>query len=110
MIAESVSQSNSLESMLEASKPWHEEVMVIEHPQESAYTLASIPESVAQPLMCVHRTEHAVIHPALPPHEEDVYLSSFHLRTGMLHPPILFLLWAEVEGEWKVVSYHVETD
>jgi hypothetical protein len=110
VIAEEVPRSDRLEAMLEASQPWHEEVLVIEHPQQSAYTLASIPESVAQPLMCVHRTEHEAIHPALPPHEDDVYLSSFHLKNGLLHQPILFLLWAKVEGSWKVVSYHVETD
>ena len=83
---------------------------MIEHPQQSAYTLASLPSSVAQPLMCLHRTNHGAIHPALPPHESDVYLSSFHLKNGLMHQPILFLLWAKVEGSWKVVSYHVETD
>jgi hypothetical protein len=110
VIAEEVPRSDRLEAMLEASQPWHEEVLIIEHPQQSAYTMAIIPESVAQPLMCVHRTEHAAIHPSLPPHEDDVYLSSFHLKNGLRHQPILFLLWAKVEGSWKVVSYHVETD
>jgi len=110
VIAEAVPPSDRLEAMLEASQPWHEEVFLIEHPNQSAFTLADVPETVAQPLMCQHRTEHGAIHPALPPHEGDVYLSSFHLRNGLLHPPILFLLWARVEGNWRVISYHVETD
>lgn len=109
-IAEALPAGNRLEAMLEASQPWHEEVLVIDHPHKAAYTLASVPDSVAKPLMCEHRTKHKTIHPGLPPHEGDVYLSSFHPRTGQLHPPILFLLWAKVEGNWKVVSYHVETD
>lgn len=108
VIAEGVSQSTELEDMLTGPEPWHPDVYAVGHPDREAYLLATVPDSVAQALACSVRTPHAGVHQELPPHEGQMYQSAFHLRNGLEHPPVLFLLWARVAAQWKVVSYHVE--
>jgi len=107
-IVESVPQSSNLEDMLEESKPWNPEVYVIQHPDQKAYLLATVPDSVSGPLSCQERTKATQIHGTLPDHSADVYLTAFHLKSGVIHPPIFFLLWAQLGDSWKVVSFHVE--
>ncbi len=107
-IVESVPRSSKLEDMLEQSRPWNPDVYVIQHPDQKAYLLASVPASVSGPLSCQQRTKAPQIHSSLPPHSDDVYLTAFHLKSGINHPPIFFLLWAQEGDSWKVVSFHVE--
>jgi len=107
-IVGSVPKSSQLEDMLEQSKPWNPEVYVVQHPDQQAYLLASVPDSVSGPLNCQERTSADPIHSTLTAHSEDVYLTAFHLKSGIEHPPIFFLLWAHVGDTWKVVSFHVE--
>ena len=107
-IAASVPVSSSLKDMITGVESWHTDVHVVDHPDREAYLLASVPDSIAEPLACKVRTPHAGIHADLPPHEKDLYLSAFHLNNNLEQPPVLFLLWAKEASQWRIVSYHVE--
>lgn len=70
---------------------------------------AKMPDAIAKPLDCRTRMDDSHIAAQPPSHGEDFYLSAFHLKNNLADPPIFFLIWALVEDDWKVVSYHVET-
>jgi hypothetical protein len=93
---------------LEQGKPWNPDVYVIQRPDQKAYLRVAVPDSASDPISCQKRTHIDQVHTILPGHKNNVCLIAFHLASGIDHPPICFLLWEQLRGTCKVVSFHVE--
>ena len=106
LIRESV-PGGSLEKSLRPIAPWNSDLKLISQPNDTAYTLVSVPDGFAEPLLCENRDK---AHEMERSEEHGTYHASiFQLNVRSAHPAVIILLWAEeAEDEWKVVSYHIE--
>ena len=69
--------------------------------------LAKVSANLGESLLCQEHVEHPPIHSGLKA-PEDFYVLAFHLNADLATPPVLHTLWAQENGQWKAVSYHVE--
>jgi hypothetical protein len=108
LISERIASTGRLKDSLLGVSSWHPDVRVVQHPHETAYMLASVPQEISEPLACGERTEEPPIHEGLETLEGQHYLSAFQLKGTMRHPPAIFFLWAQAGSDWKIVTYHIE--
>jgi hypothetical protein len=106
-IVDSVPRSENLRDMIVGITPWNPELQVVPHPHERAYMLAKVSADLGERLLCQEHVEHPPIHSELTV-PEDFYVLAFHLNVDLETPPVLHTLWAQEDGQWKAVSYHVE--
>jgi hypothetical protein len=108
-VGKDVGKVQHLHDALEPVKPEHEDLKVVEHAGEHAYTLAAVPDSLASSFECEKRSTKN-------PYAGDngaqkvygnYYATLFTFRTAGDHPAALTLLWAKDGGHWKIISYEV---
>ena len=110
-VGKDVGKVQHLRDALEPVKPGHEDLKVVEHAGEHAYTLAAVPDSLASSFECEKRSTKN-------PYAGDdgaqkvygnYYATLFTFRTAGEHPAALTLLWGKDNGQWKIISYEVVT-
>ena len=108
-VAQDVGRAEHLADVVEPSDSDHPELKLVTHKGEDAYTLVSVPDTLAPALMCGTESKQ---HPyeateATSPKYGDYYGMLFALRTPGEHPASLSFLWAKDNGKWKIISYQM---
>jgi hypothetical protein len=110
-VGKNVGKVQHLRDALEPVKPEHEDLKIVEHTAEHAYTLAAVPDSLVSSFECEKRSTKN-------PYTSDdaaqnvygnYYATLFTFRTAGDHPAALTLLWGKDNGQWKIISYEVVT-
>ena len=110
-VGKDVGKVQHLRDALEPVRPEHEDLRVVEHAGEHAYTLAAVPDSLASSFECEKRsTKHPYTgDDAAKKIYGNYYATLFTFRTAGDHPAALTLLWGKDNGQWKIISYEVVT-
>ncbi len=96
---------------MEPVRPEHEDLRVVEHAGEHAYTLVAVPDSLAGSFSCNKRSTKNPYQPGDEARKVygNYYATLFTFRTPGEHAAALTLLWGKQEGQWKIISYEVVT-
>jgi len=108
-IGKDVGPVHHLRDAVEPVKPDHADLKLVEHSAKDAYTLISVPDSLAEAFSC---TKVSAQHPydalasnAQPETYGNYYAMLFALRTPGDHPAAVTLLWSKDGGQWKIISF-----
>jgi hypothetical protein len=111
-IGKEVGRVHHLTDAIEPIAPDHDDLKVLAHPEDRAYTLIAVPDSLAETFSCERPTAK---HPYEAPSADSqaktygkYYVTLFALRTPGDHPATLTFLWMKENGQWKIVSYEIE--
>jgi hypothetical protein len=110
-IGKEVGRLHQLAEAVEPIAPDHDDLKVLAHPEEHAYTLIAVPDSLVETFSCERPTAK---HPYQAPTESQAktygkyYVTLVALRTPGDHPATLTFLWSKENGQWKIVSYEIE--
>jgi|HubBroStandDraft_4_1064222.scaffolds.fasta_scaffold23191_2 hypothetical protein len=111
-VGKDVGKVEHLREALEPVRPEHEDLQVVAHAGEHAYTLVAVPDSLAGSFLCDKRS---LKNPYAPDDAAalkvygNYYATLFTFRTPGDHPAALTLLWGKDGGRWKIVAYEVVT-
>jgi hypothetical protein len=110
-VAQRVGKVELLNEALEPVKPAHEDLRMVEHADERAYTLVAVPDELASSLECEKRSKK---HPYAGDETAkkvygNYYATMFAFRTPGEHSAALTLLWGKDSGQWKILSYELVT-
>jgi len=99
-----------LRDAMEPVQPEHDDLKILRHEGEGAYTVVAVPDYLAELFLCGKESSK---HPydASPDPERKVYGNHyavlFSLRTPGEHSAALTLLWAKESEKWKIISYEL---
>jgi hypothetical protein len=100
-----------LRDALEPVQPDHEDLRLVGHAGEGAYTVVAAPDYLASSFTCEKTSAKS---PYVPPADTaqqktygNYYATLFALRTPGEHPAALTLLWAKDAGQWKIIAYEL---
>ena len=100
-----------LHDALEPVRAEHDDLQVVEHAGEQAYTLVAVPDYLAGSFLCDKRSSKNPYAPADGPAQQkeygNYYATLFTLRTPGDHPAALTLLWGKENQKWKIIAYEV---
>jgi hypothetical protein len=112
-VGKDVGKVQHLRDALEPVRPEHEDLQIVEHAGEHAYTLVAVPDSLAGAFLCDKRSTKNPYRPedgaTQPKVYGNYYATLFMFRTPGEHPAALTLLWAKDSGHWKIIAYEVVT-
>jgi hypothetical protein len=110
-VAQRVGKVEHLKDALEPVRPANDDLRVLEHEGEGAYTLAAVPDELEPSFLCHKRStkDPYVAEDSATKHYGKYYATLFALRTPGDHPAALTLLWGNEAGQWKILSYEVVT-
>ena len=108
-VAQKVGKVEHLKDALEPVKPAHEDLRMVDHSGEGAYSLVAVPDELESSFVCHKRStkdpytgdENGTMHYG------KYYATMFMFRTPGEHPAALTLLWGKDGGAWKILSYEV---
>jgi hypothetical protein len=80
---------------------------VLGHDRREAFTLLSVNDHTAEQFDCRHRSAHGLYVGEGERSHGTHFAAMFQLRRAGEHAPVLTQLWAQEDGAWKVISYHV---
>ena len=82
---------------------------IVSHSDESDYTLLAAADYVAGNYGCAYRLGGEELLPAPEnPRYGNFYVLGFEVKTLTGEPGVLFTLWGQKGGQWKIVSFHIE--
>ena len=112
-IAKDVGTVHHLHDATEPMEPDHDDLKLVAHADQDAYTAVAVPESLLPSFTCEKQMSPPREDPATaesaPKDYGKYYAVLFALKTPGDHPAALTLLWSKVDGQWKVVSYAIVT-
>jgi hypothetical protein len=102
-----------LNEALEPVRAEHDDLQVVEHAGEHAYTLVAVPDYLAGSFLCDKRSSKNPYAPADGSAQQkdygNYYAVLFMLRAPGDHPAALTLLWGKENEKWKIIAYEVVT-
>jgi hypothetical protein len=100
----------NLAEAIEAIEPTNPDIAVVTHPDESIFSLMSMPDYLAAGYGCDFRAAggEPLPRPEKPSYG-DYYAQAFTINMVAGEPATLGLLWGREEGTWKITSYVVLT-
>jgi hypothetical protein len=109
--AATVGPVKRLDEAIVAAQPHHQEMKLVKHPDDRAFVIASIPESMGDAAKCDRRDADGepIFSPAPATGYGTYYASGFSLNEGRNHPAILWIVWTKVNGSWKALAYTLLT-
>jgi hypothetical protein len=100
-----------LRDAVEPVVPQHDDLKIVSHSAQDAYTVVAVPDGLAETFSCRKTT---AAHPYEVPSGDaqaktygKYYATLFALRTPGDHPAALTFLWSKVDGQWKIISYEM---
>jgi hypothetical protein len=109
-VGKDVSKVQHLREALEPVKPEHEDLQVVAHAGEHAYTLVAVPDSLVSSFSCEQastKNPNAAGDDAAQKVYGNYYATLFTFRMAGEHPAAMTLLWGKEAGQWKIVAYEV---
>lgn len=110
-LANNLDQAQHIDEILEPVDPDHPGLKLVDHPEQDAYTVVAVPDTMAPIFMCEKESR---AHPYQPVDWEaqsssygKYYELLFQVRTPGEHPASLSFLWSKEQGKWKIVSYEM---
>jgi len=102
---------NSLADLLVAAEPHHPDLKMVKHDQAGAFSIISLPDSMAAAIDCAQLAHGEIPKLNLSGAKRygTYYASSIRLKRAGDEAAVLWTLWAKSGREWKVVSYLVVT-
>ena len=109
-VGKDVGPLQHLHDAMEPVRPDHDDLKVLPHEGEGAYTVVAVPDHLAELFLCDQES---------PKHPYDVspdpkrkvygnyYAVLFSLRTPGEHSAALTLLWAKESERWKIIAYEL---
>ena len=105
---ESTGSVTRLEQAIAAAQPNHEDIKLVKHGESKAFALVSIPDYMANALDCgVRRRGEPVKYNARQKTYGKYYAIGLRLAKAGEDSGVLWAIWAQESGAWKVVSYTV---
>jgi hypothetical protein len=99
-----------LRDAIEPVQPEHDDLKVLRHEGEGAYTMAAVPDYLAEIFLCDQESSKHPYDVSPDPKQRsfgNYYAILFSLRTPGEHPAALTLLWAKDSEKWKIIAYEV---
>jgi hypothetical protein len=109
-VGKDVGPVQHLHDAIEPVQPEHDDLKVLPHKGEGAYTVAAVPDYLAEMFLCDKESpKHPYDVPADPKQKVygNYYAVLFSLRTPGDHPAALTLLWAKDSDKWKIIAYEL---
>jgi len=109
-IGKDVGPVQHLSDAIEPVQPEHDDLRILGHEEQSAYTVVGVPDYLVELFRCDKES---------PQHPYDVspdakrtmygnyYATLFTFRTPGEHSAALTLLWAKESQQWKIIAYEV---
>ncbi len=111
-VGKEVGPVKHLRDAVEPVVPEHDDLKVVSHSSQDAYTVVAVPSGLAESFSC---EKHTATHPYEAPADDaqsktygKYYATLFALKTPGDHPAALTFLWSKVDGQWKIVSYEID--
>ncbi len=107
-VGKTVGTSRKLETILAAAEPVHPATRVMDHPFARVFSLASVPNALADAAECSARVAGSPIPDPMPLEYGKGFGMTMRFKTRSGDTPILRLLWRNESGAWRITSYGVE--
>ncbi len=110
-IGDLVGKVRGLGEAIETIDPQVSYIKLVEHDHKDAFLLANIPDWMAEAGDCAKRAAGAKFPENYQgPHVFGSYYGTgFQLKQVSGDPAVLYLLWAKVDGDWKITAYDLVT-
>jgi hypothetical protein len=111
-LAETTGTVKGLDGAIVAPQPNHTDIKLVKHANSKAFALVSIPDYMARALDCKTRTAGEQVSFRAPDGEKDwgkYYAMGLRLAKAGEDSGVLWAVWAQEGGAWKVVAYTVLT-
>ncbi len=111
IVGKDVGPARHLRDVIEPVVPDHDDLQVVGHSAQDAYTVVAVPAYLAASLSCEKWTSEEPYKATSDDPQAKTYgkyyATLFSLRTPGDHPAALTFLWSKVDGQWKIVSYEL---
>lgn len=100
----------NLRDAIEPVQPEHDDLKVLGHEEDDSYTVAAVPDYLADMFLCDQESSNHPYQVSPDPKQRiygHYYAVLFSLRTPGEHPAALTLLWAKEGENWKIIAYEV---
>jgi hypothetical protein len=104
---EEIGKIRSIDEVLTAVPPIHSAIRVMNHRYARTFTLASVPDALADSADCEKRRRGDPIVAEATPRYGKSFGVTVRFRTNG-EPPVLRLLWSNEGGAWRINVYDVE--
>ena len=100
--------SGSLKTVLSAPEPVHPAVRIMDHSLSQVFSLASMPNALADAAECAARAALSPLPDPVPLEYGAGFSMNFRFKTRDGDAPVLRMLWRKEDGAWRITSYAVE--
>jgi len=107
-VRDAIGQPTNLDDVIVGVEPSHPMIRIMEHERSNAYALVSVPDVVRQLANCSFRASKGVVPDTMPADYGNTAGTMFRFRTVGGEAPVYQLIWAKIDGAWKISAYKVE--
>jgi hypothetical protein len=110
-VGTTIGKIGRLEDAIQAVDAEHPHVKLLNHRQDRAFVLGSVPSYMAEGAACARKLEGKEFPEDLQadPQYGDYYATGFRLREMFGSPGALYLVWQKKADGWKIVTYAILT-
>jgi hypothetical protein len=90
----------------------HPDLKLVKQPNSAAFVMAAMPDYLFAEVDCTRSEADRARAAAQPPGELSYgkyYASGFRLVKAVEDPAVLLMVWAKVDGAWKIVTFQIVT-
>ena len=109
-VGQDVGPVQHLRDAMEPVQPKHDDLRIVHHTDEGAYTVIAVPDHLADLFLCDKESSQHPYDATADPKRSiygNYYAILFSLRTPSEHSAALTLLWAKENQKWKIIGYEV---
>ena len=107
-VAGKLATARSLDAMLSAPEPLHPAVKVMDHAWSRVFSLASLPNALADAAECAARAAGTAVPDQMPLKYGAGFSMNIRFNTRGGDAPVMRMLWRKENGAWRITSYTVE--
>jgi len=97
-----------LEDVISDAPPFHPAVRVMDHRYSQMFALSSVPNALADAADCAVRARGDAFSGQVPLEYGKGFEATVRFRASGGDPPVLRLLWARENGNWRIIVYDLE--
>jgi hypothetical protein len=106
--AQTAGAIKQLDEVLVAAEPVHPAMRVMDHQFSRVFSLAGIPNALADVVECRARSTETPIPDPIPLDYGNAFVMTVRFKTRSGDAPVLRVLWRKENGAWRITSYAVE--